>query len=414
MFSPLRRLQVLVSCLLATSFTFISHAQNVTTWHNDNNRTGWQQNETMLKPSTVNQTAFGLLWQWPVTGYVFAQPLAITLQQTVGTCADPCSLVIIATEQDMLYAFKASSNSQTPVWSLSLGTPIDCSNPPINLHICNDMGSSIVGPYIGVTGTPVIYTSTSSNTLYVVAAVETPTDAPPPPLAQYLLFAVDITTGLVTTSTAITGSVPGLAPSAVCGTSSGQDGTVTFDVNHLQRPALLLLPVAGVNTVYVGFAAGPVDDVGERNNGWLFGYKLSGGSFSRTAIFNTTPNGTGGGIWQSGAGPASDGSYIYLATGNGTFDLAGVQNTSIDAADTLLQLNPSNLAVHDYYTPYDVFTYNGTGLCLNHADKDFGSGGVLLPTNYTYTSTTGSCRSGCSVAINAASSPTFTLPTRLT
>ena len=35
------------------------------------------------------------------------------------------------------------------------------------------------------------------------------------------------------------------------------------------------------------------------------------------------------------------------------------------------------------------------------ADEDFGSGGVLLPTNYTYTSTSGTCSGGCSVAINA-------------
>jgi hypothetical protein len=403
MLSPLRGLLVVVSCLFAiASLATVSVAQLcpagtpcVTTWHNDNNRTGWQQAETALKPSTVSQTSFGLLWQWgspakPLAGSIYAQPLAVTLSQTVGTCVYPCSLVFVATEQDMLYAFNATSSSQSPVWSLSLGTAVYCANPPSNFMICNDSGSSIVGPYIGVTGTPVIDTST--NTLYALAAVEIPTNAPPPPLASYVLFAVDITTGAVKASTTISGSVPGLAPSALCGTSSGQ-GTVTFDVNHLQRPALLLLN----GVVYVGFAAGPVDDVGERNNGWLFGYKLSGGSFTPTAIFNTTPNGTGGGIWQSGAGPASDGSYIYLATGNGTFDRAGVQNPSIDYGDTLLQLNPSDLTVHDYYTPYDVFNYpppNGTGLCLDMADEDFGSGGVLVPPSpFTY--------NGKNVVVNA-------------
>ncbi len=273
MHSPLRRLRVMVICLLAfTSLALVAHAQNVTTWHNDNNRTGWQQNEATLNTSNVTQTGFGLLWQWgkpsnPLAGSIYAQPLAVTLSQTVGTCVYPCNLVFVATEQDMLYAFNATSSSQSPVWSVSLGTPIDCTNPPTNFMICNDKGSSIVGPYIGVTGTPVI--DANANTLYVVAAVQTPTDAPPPPLASYVLLAVDITTGAVEASTPIGGSVPGLAPSALCGTSSGQ-GTVTFDVNHLQRPALLLLN----GVVYVGFAAGPVDDVGERNNGWLFGYKL--------------------------------------------------------------------------------------------------------------------------------------------
>ncbi len=88
---------------------------------------------------------------------------------------------------------------------------------------------------------------------------------------------------------------------------------------------------------------------------------LSKASFTQTAIFNTTPNGTGGGIWQAGAGPAGEtrggNSYIFLATANGTFDLSGVQQPSSDAGDTLLKLNPSNLATLDYYAPYDVFTF---------------------------------------------------------
>src|SRR5258708_1508919 len=54
MVSPLRPLRVVVSCLLTlSSLALVSNAQNVTTWHNDNNRTGWQPVETALKPSTV-------------------------------------------------------------------------------------------------------------------------------------------------------------------------------------------------------------------------------------------------------------------------------------------------------------------------------------------------------------------------
>lgn len=63
---------------------------------------------------------FGLLWQWPVNGRIYAQPLAVTLSQTVGTCQDPCDLIFVATEQDMLCAFNAASSSQTPVWSRDL------------------------------------------------------------------------------------------------------------------------------------------------------------------------------------------------------------------------------------------------------------------------------------------------------
>jgi hypothetical protein len=406
--SPLRNLRAIGFCMLAfASLSTLSTAQNVTTWHNDNNRTGWQQNETILTQSNVSAAnSFGLLWQWPVTGNVYAQPLAVAnVQMNLPNCQSACgllNLVFVATERDMLYAFNAGSNSQTPVWSLDLagalgvgGTPVNCASPPSNFMWCGRDAS--VGQYMGVTGTPVI--DVDSNTLYVAALVVVQSQEhvqPSPRLAHWYLFAVDITSGTIKASTVMSGSIAGSAPSTLCGTSSG--GTRTFEVSHLQRPALLLLSAV----VYVGFSAGPGNGHSEFLSGWLFGYRLSGSTFSQTAVFSSTPYGSGGGIWQSGAAPASDGSYIYLDTGNGTFDLSGVQNPSSDAGNTLLKLNPSNLAVSDSYTPSNVFSYhNNQGLCAT--DEDFGAGGVLLPTNYTYTRTGGSgnCTGGCRVVINA-------------
>ena len=306
----------------------------------------------------------------------FAQPLAVTIGQAVEACANPCSLIFVATEQDMLYAFKASSSSQTPVWSRDLaqavgGTAIDCNNFPDH-PMCKKKpnGDILVGPFVGVTGTPVIDVSggANTNTLYVAEAADVAG------VWGYYLVAVDITSGAVKASTPISGSVPG-GSGAKCATGSGT--TVNFDSNHVQRSALLLLN----NVVYTAF--GPLP---ETENGWLFGYSLSGSSFSAPIVFNSTPHGTGGGIWQSGAGPASDGSSIYVATANGTFDLIQANPLANDAGDSLLRLNPSNLAILDYYTPFDVFNYpppNGTGLCLN--DEDFGSGGVLVvPAPFTY------------------------------
>ena len=70
MLAPLRHQWTLALCLLAlTSLSSMSFAQNETTWHNDNNRTGWQQNETTLYATGtghVSQSNFGLLWKWPV------------------------------------------------------------------------------------------------------------------------------------------------------------------------------------------------------------------------------------------------------------------------------------------------------------------------------------------------------------
>ena len=46
-------------------------------------------------------------------------------------------------------------------------------------------------------------------------------------------------------------------------------------------------------------------------------------------VFNTTPTGGLGGIWMSGGAPAADATgHIYVATGNGTFDLTDPAQTT--------------------------------------------------------------------------------------
>ena len=75
-----------------------------------------------------------------------------------------------------------------------------------------------------------------------------------------------------------------------------------------------------------------------------------------------------------------------------------------DAGDSLLKLQPPTapstlLTISDYFTPYDVFSWDSNGLCPN--DEDFGSGGVLLPPNFFYKNTSNCSGSGCSVAITA-------------
>jgi len=397
----------------------------------DNNRTGWQQNETTLCASAqtgctqVTQSSFGLLWQWQspnaLTGRVYAQPLAVA-QVSIANCTPPScpNLVFIATELDMLYAFNAASSSQTPVWSVNLAqtvnahyTAVDCTNTYLqnNYPPCfQDKGNGVPAPfyntYIGVTGTPVI--DASANILYVAAAVENPTAPGGNPAVLFYLFAVDIRTGTVLAQTQISGSVAGQTATSSCATSTG-GSTVNFDSDEIQRSGLLLLGSGSSAVVYVAFAPG----LEGQEHGWMFGYKYTssgGGSLSQTAVFNSTADGTGGGMWGSGAGAASDGTSIFVATGNGTFDLAAANPVDLDAGDSLLRLVPptapsTKMVLSDYYTPSDVFTYpatgnNGPGLCAN--DVDLGSGGVLLPTNFTYRGTSGGCNiNGCNVVITA-------------
>ncbi|HXM59867.1 MAG TPA: hypothetical protein VN950_03355 [Terriglobales bacterium] len=395
MFSPLRTLWVIVLCVLVlTSLTPVSYSQNVTTWHNDTYRTGWQQNETILTHSNVSGTnTFGLLWQWNVTGDVYAQPLAVTLNQSINGCNSnmpPCSLVFIATEQNWLYAFDAGSSSGTAVWSRSLGASVSCSGSSFG-----PCSRGYNGTNVGITGTPVIDLSASPKTLYVAAAVQGSSSI------SYELFAVNIITGAILGSTTIGGTVDGWAPvsHSTCDYSNPTVGeTVSFDSNHAQRASLLLVGSGSSAVVYVAFSpSGGLYDP-EFENGWLFGYSFSGTGFPQPIIFNSTPWGTGGGMWGSGAGPAYDGSSIYTSTGNGTFsyDTPGDEQALavLNYGDSLVRLNPSSLSVLDYYTPSDVLSYNsGQGLCK--ADKDLASGGVLAvpPMFFTY--------NGMNILINA-------------
>src|SRR5271154_4321386 len=65
-FVRLTRLLLMAGSLILLASS--AAAQSVTTWHNDNYRTGQQLDETVLTPSTVTQSAFGLLWQNSVQG----------------------------------------------------------------------------------------------------------------------------------------------------------------------------------------------------------------------------------------------------------------------------------------------------------------------------------------------------------
>jgi hypothetical protein len=66
--------------------------------------------------------------------------------------------------------------------------------------------------------------------------------------------------------------------------------------------------------------------------------------------WNVSPNGYGGGIWQSGEGLATDASgNIFFVTGNGNFN---ANSGGSDYGDTIVKLSPSG-TVTDYFTPFD-------------------------------------------------------------
>jgi hypothetical protein len=61
---------------LPTSFLF-AQSVAVTTYHNDNRRTGLNSHETILTPANVGSSAFGLLHTVTLDDQVDAQPLVV-------------------------------------------------------------------------------------------------------------------------------------------------------------------------------------------------------------------------------------------------------------------------------------------------------------------------------------------------
>ena len=306
---------------------------SVLTAQYDNSRSAANLNETVLNTSNVNVNQFGMLYTRSVDGLLYAQPLYVPNVAIPGLAVH--NIVYVATLHNSVYAFDADNPSEAaPLWQVNLGA---------SWSPCCVM--NFLTPEMGIVSTPVIDPTTS--TLYVVTAVvENGSDL-------HQLHALDITTGQEKFGGPVTiqASVPGDGPAS-------QGGVLAFNSgNQLQRVGLLLAN----GTVYVSFAS--IDDGGYWQ-GWVFGYSASNIQ-QQVAVYCSTPNGNGGGIWQAGRGLVADANgYIYLMTGNGDYD--GVS----DFGDSIVQLSSTG-TIMDWFTPDDQAT-------LAADDGDLGSGGPLL------------------------------------
>jgi len=346
----LSRLKVILLMGLLWLFVATSLAQvSVLTQHNDVGRTGQNLNETILNTSNVNVSSFGKLFWRTVDGYVYTQPLYVPALSIQGKTRN---VVYLGTEHNSVYAFDADDPAQVlPLWQVNLGTPVPSQDICVITGNTTDCPFLDINPEIGITSTPVI--DPNAGIIYVVAKTKNQNDS----TYHFFLHALDLKTGTERLGgpAEIVGQVGG-------GGTGSSGGVVPFTpLLQLQRPGLLLLN----GVVYVAF--GSVGDIGAFH-GWIMGYDAS--TLQQTTIFNVTPNGSDGGIWQAGAGLASDGvSNIYAMTGNGDFnaDVAGGK----DYGDSVLKLGTSNgLEVLDYFTPSNQ-------AALFSGDLDLGSGGPL-------------------------------------
>ena len=252
-------------------------------------------------------------------------------------------MVYVVTENDSVYAFDADGTTSTPLWQTSFINPAAGITTVPSGDVYDNGGTANIGPVIGITSTPVIDPSAGTGTIFVLAVTKENGSW------VHRLHALDITSGAerANSPVQIQATVPGTGYDSV-------NGQVTFSSRRqLQRPALLLLN----GLVYITF--GSYADI-DPYHGWIFAYNET--SLQQTYVYNVSPNGTEGAIWESGTGPSVDASgniYVVTCTGLGTAE-----------GNSFLKLSPS-LQLLDYLTPYNQAT-------LDENDMDLGSGGALL------------------------------------
>src|SRR5437868_1617877 len=97
-----------------------SYAQSsVLTQHNNINRTGWYNEETILNKKNVQPGSFGMLFIRAVDDQIYAQPLVKLKLSIPGKGVK--NVVFVATVNNSVYAFDADSvNVTLPYWQVSL------------------------------------------------------------------------------------------------------------------------------------------------------------------------------------------------------------------------------------------------------------------------------------------------------
>ena len=331
-----------------------TQSMSVLTQHNDNTRAGWNANETELTTANVNVRQFGALFSLPVDGDVYAQPLVVG---HVGIGGGTHNVVFVATVNNTVYAFDGDNG--TLYWQKNFTAP--GMRPPSRV----DMTGACGGTYqdfsggIGIVGTPVI--DGARGTMYFVAR-STQGGA----FVQHL-HAVNIVDG-----TEVAGG-PRMITATASGSGVGNvNGVITFDAQRQnQRQALTLLN----GIVYVTFAShcdwGPY-------HGWILGYDAT--TLQQQTVYNATPNGEAGGMWESGMGMAADaGGNLYVVAGNGTVGDPGNPAASTNRGESALKLtvSASTLKVASYFTPWNYQK-------LNADDIDYGGMGAFLIPESSY------------------------------
>ena len=342
----------------------------VLTWHNDNFRTGWQQQESILTTSTIS--SLRISHQLVLLGQVDAQPLVIP------SFINGHDVVFVADESNWVYQIDAVTGAI--LRKVNLGRPVP--QPP-------GCGS---GANVGISSTPVI--DWTSQTLFVVAYVNANL-AVNPVSPSYFIHALDLVT--------LKDKVP---PLKVAASHTQTNGAVfAFDATYEKQRAGLLFANGKVYAAFTSFC--DVAAVAHLSRGWLLGWSWNGTTL--TALLANQLNDREPGspshelymssIWMSGAGPASDESgNVFFATGNSDGHTAttstwtdtapcsgtatGTVPTNVPCSniqESIVELNGHLTGIGALFSPNAQYgSFSPNTLTMDQEDDDLGSGGVLL------------------------------------
>src|SRR3984957_9976386 len=339
----------------------------VLTWHDDNFRTGWQQQETILTTSTASQLAIS--HAVTLKDQVDAQPLVIP------GFINGHDIVFVADEANNVYQIDA--NTGAILGEVNLGAPVP-----------KPLACGANGPNVGINSTPVI--DWASQTLFVVAYVNVNNTTP-----TYFLHALNLTTLNDKGS-----------PLQVTASHPATDGAAFLfnATNERQRAALLFANgnVYVAFTSWCDFRATPFNPTNHSTRGWVLGWSWNGTTLKELPANQLVDrqSWTSGSsfaldtIWMSGAGPASDESgNLIFSTGNSqastwtdTTPCLGTATGSVPTSvpcsniqESVVKLKGDLTEVTGLFSPnaqYGTFSPNTNQ--MDSTDKDLGSGGVLV------------------------------------
>jgi outer membrane protein assembly factor BamB len=292
-------------------------AESVTTYHGAADRGGLYVAPTLTwtKAAAVHLDAG---FKATVDGAVYAQPL-YWIPPGGGAAR-----VIVATENNMVYALDAKTGAQ--IWETSLGTPV-----PLSALPCGNIDP------MGVTGTPTI--DPTAGIVYLEAYIQTQATGP-----RHMVFGLALDTGKLT---------PGWPVDV-------KDGLAALNRGFNEKPQGQRSALTLVNgTLYVPYAGHLGDCDGKEYHGMVVGLDLAS-----PAVFGAwkTRSAAGGSWGQSGV--AFDGASMFVTTGNAI----GASSTSWGGSEAVIRLEPTlgfPTQKADYFTPQNW-------AALDHADLDLG------------------------------------------